>query len=93
MIIKNTTREQIEQALSNANKKYNGNLEFNNFTPSGKQFRVTLRVKDSHSEGARLGSYQHHIHDHDYEWSWKHRRHLISLTALIVHLLGLPPSR
>ena len=54
MLIK-ATREQIQQALDKANEEFADNLMFNNFTPEGKQYRVTLRVKDSQGLGARLG--------------------------------------
>ena len=56
MLIK-ATREQIQDALDRANEEFDGNLMFNNFTPVGRQYRVTLRVKDSHGLGARLGYY------------------------------------
>ena len=55
MII-NATREDIQKALNQANEDFNGNLMFNNFQRlSDSRHRVTLRVKDSHGKGARLG--------------------------------------
>jgi len=55
MII-NTTKENIQYALDEANKEFEGNLEFNNLQRlSDNRYRVTLRVKDSHGKGARLG--------------------------------------
>jgi len=57
MIIK-ATRQELEQALVMVNKRYDGNVIWNNFeslNQSGTRFRVTLRVKDSHGKGAKLG--------------------------------------
>lgn len=55
MII-NTTHENIQNALDKANKEFNGNLKFNNFQRlSDARHRVTIKVKDSHGKGARLG--------------------------------------
>jgi len=57
LIIK-ATREELEQALAEINKRYEHNLTWNNFerlNGNGTRFRVTLRVKDSHGKGAKLG--------------------------------------
>ena len=68
MII-NTTRENIQKALDKANKEFDGNLEFNNFQRlSDTRHRVTLRVKDSHGKGARLG----------FKFDGRKQRHLIN---------------
>ena len=55
MIIRHATRGQIQQALDQTNKDYEGNLQFNRLDPNGKGFNMTLRVADSHGKGARLG--------------------------------------
>jgi len=56
----NTTRENIQKALDKANEHFDGNLEFNNFQRlSGTRHWVTLRVKNSHGKGARLGHPNH----------------------------------
>ncbi len=55
MII-NAKHEDIQKALDKANESFDGNLQFNNFQRlSDTRYRVTLRVKDSHKKGARLG--------------------------------------
>lgn len=57
MIIK-ASREELEQALAEINKRYGNNIVWNNFerlNGKGTRFRVTLRVKDSHGKGAKLG--------------------------------------
>ena len=76
MIIK-ATREELEQALAEINKRYEHNLTWNNFerlNGNGTRFRVTLRVKDSHEKGAKIGySGRHtiyacwHVHGHFFE--------------------------
>jgi len=54
MII-HATRESIQAALDKANESFEGNLTFNNFQRlSDTRHRVTLRVKDSKEEGARV---------------------------------------
>lgn len=55
VVIKGTTREQILKALENTNKKFGNNVVFNRFDQTGKHFNVTLKVKDSHGKGARIG--------------------------------------
>ena len=55
MII-HATRENIQAALDKANESFESNLTFNNFQRlSDTRHRVTLRVKDSHGKGAKLG--------------------------------------
>ena len=55
MII-NATQKELQTALDKANESFDGNLQFNNFQRlSDTRYRVTLRVKDSHGKGARLG--------------------------------------
>jgi len=55
MLIKNVTESELEKALELVNEKYGDNVIWNRFEKVGKQFRVTLRVKNSHGPGARLG--------------------------------------
>jgi hypothetical protein len=52
MKFKNCTQEQLDQALAETNKEFNNNVEWNNpYT--------TLRVKNSHEKGARLGQQEY----------------------------------
>ena len=57
--IRNATKDQIERALNEINKKYSGNIQFNRFdykdTNRGPRAQVTLKVKDSHGPGAHRG--------------------------------------
>lgn len=58
MIIKNVTKNELEYALRLLNKKYKENIVWNRFDKLnnvGNRFAITLRVKDSHKIGARLG--------------------------------------
>lgn len=61
MLIKNATREQIEQALRKANEHFEGNLVFNRFDFAGRtrdgseKWNVTLKVYDSHKPGHGRG--------------------------------------
>ncbi len=73
MIIKNVTRQQLDKALEATNKEFKDNIIYNEIVPiNNKQtrFRMTLRVKDSHGKGARLGFYQNP--------NTGNRRHLIN---------------
>ena len=71
MIAKNTNTNQLVQALNAVNNIYDDNIEFNRYPEwIGKQIRFTLRVKDSHGKGARLGFYQNP--------NTGNRRHLVS---------------
>lgn len=54
MIIKNVSGEDLSRALAIVSKKYNNNVIWNNYQREGRNFRVTLRVVDSHGRGARL---------------------------------------
>ena len=57
MIIK-ATREELEKALAMVNERYDNNVTWNDFerlNGSGTRFRITLRVKDSHGKGGKLG--------------------------------------
>ena len=53
--IRNATREQIERAMQETNKTFEDNIIFNRFDQTGKNFNVTLKTKDSHKKGSRLG--------------------------------------
>jgi len=56
MLIRNVTREQLEQGLKLVNKKYDNNIIWNNFKYEyNNTFRVTLKCKDSKKAGHRLG--------------------------------------
>jgi hypothetical protein len=72
MLIKNVSKKDLDKALMWVNKKYSNNITWNNFeqvNKKGDRFRVTLKVKDSHKNGARLGSCVTHLGN---------RRHLIN---------------
>ncbi len=52
----NVTESQLEQALTEVNKKYGNNVIWNRAPErQGRSYRFTLRVKDSHGKGARIG--------------------------------------
>ena len=53
--IKNTTKQNLEAALQGTNTTFNNNVVFDRFEQKGKNFFVTLKVKDSHKAGARRG--------------------------------------
>lgn len=58
MLIKNITREQIEQALAVTNEIFEDNIIFNRFDAANRKqtrFNITLRTKDSKKAGHRLG--------------------------------------
>ncbi len=55
MKIRNMSKEEIEQALEETNKKFNDNIIFKKLI-EGKTFTVTLKVKDSRQKGSRIGS-------------------------------------
>jgi hypothetical protein len=70
------TKGELEQALEEVNKKYEGNIEWNRHPDTG---GFTLRVKDSHGKGGRLGFVNlTYIREHGYDWAWNHRRHIIN---------------
>lgn len=57
MILSNCTKGDIDQALATANWNFNDNIRLNNYkqlSGTGLRHRVTLRVIDSHGEGAHL---------------------------------------
>ena len=53
--IRNVTKEEIEKALMNTNQYFNDNVIFNRFERVGKNFQVTLKVKNSKEPGHRRG--------------------------------------
>lgn len=58
MLIKNTTKEQIESALMATNKVFDNNIMFNRFDAANRKqtrFNVTLKTKDSKKAGHRRG--------------------------------------
>jgi hypothetical protein len=55
MIARKTTINELTQALESINKHYDGNIQFKEITPKGTTIQFTLRVKNSHGKGARLG--------------------------------------
>jgi hypothetical protein len=55
MQIKNVTETELDLALANTNAQFDGNVDFNRFEQKGKRFFVTLRVKNSHGKGAKIG--------------------------------------
>lgn len=58
MLIKNTTKEQIEAALTATNKVFDNNIMFNRFDVANRKctrWNVTLRTKDSKKAGHRRG--------------------------------------
>jgi len=61
MIVRHATRQQLEKALSILNRKYNNNIIWNNYEQKGKAFVITLRVRDSHGMGSRLGFTGRHL--------------------------------
>jgi len=73
MIIKNVSSNQLEMALVRTNKVFDNNVIWNNFeilNRKANRFRVTLRVRNSHCLGARLGQ---HVSERT-----GNRRHLIN---------------
>lgn len=81
MVISNITRNELERALEEVNKRYDNNIIWNNFqslNKKGTRFRVTLRVRDSKGKGARRGisgrrlvSACWHVHGHFFEELFK----------------------
>jgi hypothetical protein len=53
--ISGLTREAIDIALENTNKKFEDNIIFNRIEKSGFKFIVTLKVNSSSGSGARRG--------------------------------------
>ncbi len=55
MIVRDCTVADLRVALAEVNKKYEGNVTFNQHpVPNGRGFRFTLRVEDSQKPGHRL---------------------------------------
>ena len=75
MHVKNLNAVELDRALALTNKRYDDNLEFNYVRCNGHSVDFTLRVKDSHGKGARIGFYSHrhlinacwHAHGHLFE--------------------------
>jgi hypothetical protein len=55
MIARNVTEQEMQQALANVNKRYNGNLIWNRFDVKRKSIHFTLKVASSKAEGHRRG--------------------------------------
>jgi hypothetical protein len=53
--IRKATRSEIEAALQETNKLFEDNIIFKKFVAKGKNFTVTLTVKNSRKAGSRLG--------------------------------------
>jgi len=54
-MITSATTYELRRALDKTNEQYEGNLEFNRLDRKGSMTYFTLRVKNSHGLGARLG--------------------------------------
>ena len=55
MIISNTSQQDLNNALALTNKKFGGNIIWNNFQKlSDKRFRVTLKVKNTKGPGTHF---------------------------------------
>lgn len=59
--IKGATREQIGIALMHTNCLFEDNIIFKKFQPFGKNYTVTLTVKDSRKPGSRISFSGHRI--------------------------------
>ena len=55
MLASYATIEQLEKALLATNRKFGGNLAFNNLKQEGKRVRFTLRANSSADAGHRRG--------------------------------------
>jgi hypothetical protein len=78
MMAHNVTAAQLHKALIAVNVRYEGNVTFNNLMPVGRRVRFTLKVKDSHGPGHRIGhsgkrmvSACWHVHGHFFEEVFK----------------------
>lgn len=60
MYFKNASMQDLETALNEINKKYDGNVTFKRLDWRGKQIIATLRVKNSHGKGAKIGYTDRH---------------------------------
>ncbi|MGQ9571469.1 MAG: hypothetical protein ACUVUQ_11660 [Thermodesulfovibrionales bacterium] len=54
-MITNATDQELKTALKIVNNAYDGNIQFNRFERHGNRISFTLKVKDSHKLGTRLG--------------------------------------
>lgn len=54
MLIRKVSEQELNKAMDAVNKKYNGNVTWNNFVKDGSGYRVTLKVLDSKKPGHRL---------------------------------------
>lgn len=55
MKITNVTETDLENALSEVNKRFDDNITWNRFEQSGNGFNITLKCKSSKKPGHRLG--------------------------------------
>ena len=55
METRNATMADVQSALVEVNKLYDGNVQFKHLDMKGRNIQFTLRVADSHGKGARLG--------------------------------------
>ena len=58
MVVKNITSKQLTEAVAELNTSYDNNIRFNNrevLNNKGTRHRFTIRVKDSHGTGSKLG--------------------------------------
>ena len=79
MIISNVNRSELQQALDEVNKYYDKNVMWNNLVQmsgSGRRWRVTLKVKDSHGKGAKISKY--YYPEPDFNHPKLHQRHIPS---------------
>jgi hypothetical protein len=57
MLVRNVTREQLDQALAKTNEEFGGNIAFDTFHPTNTKqthWRVTLCTFDSKAKGSRV---------------------------------------
>jgi hypothetical protein len=55
MLAKHVTEYDLEKALTEVNRQFDGNIEFKQINQQGKNVRFTLTVRSSYGKGARLG--------------------------------------
>lgn len=55
MKITNVTETDLENALSEVNKRFDNNIIWNRFEQNGRGFNITLKCKSSKEAGHRLG--------------------------------------
>jgi hypothetical protein len=61
MLFKHVSCEEMDIALGATNRKFNNNVQWNNFQVKGKNIIATLKVRDSHGNGARMTQEQRHL--------------------------------